>query len=72
MRQPFDPARYVSRKFLAWVVVITLATVALFLGKLSPGLWLQAILWATGIYVAGNIAQKALLAWFRYGKETLP
>jgi hypothetical protein len=72
MRKPFDAARYVSRKFLAWVVVITLSTSALFWGKLTPGVWLQAVLWATGIYVAGNVAQKALLAWFTNGRETLP
>ena len=53
--------KYTSRKFIAAVVVITVASVALFMGKLGGGEWIAAVNIALGLYVGANVAQKGVI-----------
>ena len=52
--------KYTSRKFIAAVVVITVASVALFMGKPGGGEWIAATNIALGLYVGANVAQKGV------------
>ena len=51
-------SKYKSRKFIAAVVVIILASVFLFLGKLGGTEWITAVNISLGLYVGGNVVQK--------------
>ena len=50
--------KYKSRKFIAAAVVIVLASVFLFLGKLGGTEWITAVNISLGLYVGGNVIQK--------------
>ena len=51
-------SRYKSRKFIAAVVVIVLASVFLATGKLDGAEWITAVNISLGLYVGSNVAQK--------------
>ena len=51
-------SRYKSRKFIAAVVVIVLASVFLATGKLDGTEWITAVNISLGLYVGSNVAQK--------------
>lgn len=51
-------SRYKSRKFIAAVVVIVLASVFLATGKLDGTEWIAAVNISLGLYVGSNVAQK--------------
>ena len=53
--------KYKSRKFIAAVVVIVVASVAMFLGKMSGTEWIAAANIALGLYVGANVAQKGVV-----------
>ena len=50
--------RYKSRKFIAAVVVIVLASVFLATEKLDGTEWIAAVNISLGLYVGSNVAQK--------------
>jgi len=52
--------KYTSRKFIAAIVVITIASVALFMGKITDTGWIAAVNIALGLYVGANVAQKGV------------
>ncbi len=52
--------RYASRKFIAAIVVITIASVALFCDKITDTGWIAAVNIALGLYVGANVAQKGV------------
>jgi hypothetical protein len=52
--------KYASRKFIAAIVVITIASVALFMGKITDTGWIAAVNIALGLYVGANVAQKGV------------
>ena len=56
----FDPGRFVSRKFLAWVVIVALATVLVWFSKIGDSAWQNTVIITTAVYVGGNVAQKVL------------
>ena len=51
-------SKYKSRKFIAAAVIIVLASVFLFLGKLGGTEWITAVNISLGLYVGGNVIQK--------------
>lgn len=50
--------RYRSRKFIAAIIVIVLASIFLAFGKLGGPEWVAAVELGLGIYVVGNVVQK--------------
>jgi len=50
--------RYKSRKFIAAIVVIVLASLFLYLDKLGGTEWITAVNISLGLYVGSNVAQK--------------
>ena len=50
--------KYKSRKFIAAVVVIILASIFLLLGELGGTEWITAVNISLALYVGGNVAQK--------------
>lgn len=52
--------KYTSRKFIAAIAVITIASVALFMGKITDTGWIAAVNIALGLYVGANVAQKGV------------
>lgn len=54
-------AKYLSRKFAAAVVVIGVASTALFMGKLDGSSWLAAANLALTLYLSANVVQKAVV-----------
>lgn len=52
--------RYKSRKFIAAVVVIVLASLFLYLDKLGGTEWITAVNISLGLYVGSNVAQKKI------------
>ena len=53
-------SRYKSRKFIAAVVVIVLASVFLATGRLDGTEWITAVNISLGLYVGSNVAQKKI------------
>lgn len=53
--------KYTSRKFIAAIVVIVIASVALFCGKMTDTGWIAAANIALGLYVGGNVIQKGVI-----------
>ena len=51
-----------GRRWLAFLLVIGLATGALWAGKLTGDQWLGAVTWAYGIFATGNVTQRAVEA----------
>jgi hypothetical protein len=51
-------SRYKSRKFIAAVVVIVLASVFLATGKIDGTEWIIAVEISLGLYVGSNVIQK--------------
>ena len=51
-------SKYKSRKFIAAVVVIILASIFLVMGKLGGTEWITAVNISLGLYVGGNVVQK--------------
>ncbi len=56
--KPFDPGRFLSRKFLAWAVITGLATWGLLAGKLDSDAWARTVIWTTAMYTGFNVLQK--------------
>lgn len=52
-------SRYSSRKFLVSVVTLAAATALLWFDHLTAILWRDVVLGTVGVYIAGNVAQKA-------------
>ena len=50
--------RYRSRKFIAAIIVIVLASIFLAFGKLGGPEWIAAVNISLGLYVGSNVAQK--------------
>lgn len=53
--------KYLSRKFIAAVAVIMVASTALFMGKLDGPSWLASANLALTLYLGANVAQKAVV-----------
>ncbi|AZO95292.1 hypothetical protein [Halocella sp. SP3-1] len=51
-------SRYKSRKFIAAVVVMLLASIFLTIGKLGGAEWITAVNISLGLYVGSNVVQK--------------
>ena len=54
--------RYASRKFLAALATLAASTWALAEQMLSSGDWKAVVLGTVGLYIAGNVGQKAIEA----------
>lgn len=52
--------RYKSRKFIAAIVIIVLASLFLYLDKLGGPEWITAVNISLGLYVGSNVAQKKI------------
>jgi len=52
-----------SRKALLLLVVLTLGSVALFVGKLDGGQWLNLVKWAVPAYMAANVGDSIATAF---------
>ena len=52
--------RYKSRKFIAAIVIIVLASLFLYLDKLGGPEWIAAVNISLGLYVRSNVAQKKM------------
>lgn len=52
--------KYLSRKFLVALAVVIIATVALFVGRITGAEWLAATNVAIGLYIGGNVVQKGV------------
>lgn len=52
-------SRYASRKFLLSAATLAAASVLVWFDHLSATLWRDVVLGTVGVYVAGNVAQKA-------------
>ena len=51
--------RFTSRKFILAAVTLLVASVLLLLGDIGPTIWRDVVLGTVGVYIAGNVAQKA-------------
>lgn len=51
-----------GRRWLAFLLLVALATAGLWLGKLTGAQWLEAATWAYGIFVTGNVTQRGVEA----------
>lgn len=51
--------RYTSRKFILAAATLLAATAMLYLDHLTAILWRDVVLGTVGVYIAGNVAQKA-------------
>jgi len=51
---------YISRKFIAAVVVITLASIALAFRRITGTEWITAVNISLGLYIGGNVIQKGV------------
>ena len=49
-----------SRKFIAAMAVLLSATLALWFDHLTAIIWRDVVLGTVGLYIAGNVAQKAV------------
>ena len=49
-----------SRKFIAAMAVLIAATSALWFDHMTALIWRDVVLGTVGIYIAGNVAQKAV------------
>lgn len=49
-----------SRKFIAAMAVLAAATAALWFDHLAELIWRDVVLGTVGIYIAGNVTQKAV------------
>lgn len=49
-----------SRKFIAAMSALTAATAALWFDRLTSVIWRDVVLGTVGLYIAGNVAQKAV------------
>lgn len=47
-----------TTELLAWAVFIALASAALSLGKISGEAWIDAMTWATGLYMTSRVGAK--------------
>lgn len=52
--------RFTSRKFILAAVTLLVASVLLLLGDIGPTIWRDVVLGTVGVYITGNVAQKAL------------
>lgn len=52
--------RFTSRKFILAAVTLLVASVLLLLGDIGATIWRDVVLGTVGVYIAGNVAQKAL------------
>lgn len=52
-------SRYSSRKFILAALTLVAATGMLYLEHLTAILWRDVVLGTVGVYIAGNVAQKA-------------
>jgi hypothetical protein len=50
--------RYKSRKFIAAIVIIVLASIFLAMGRLEGPEWIAAVNISLGLYIGGNVSQK--------------
>lgn len=51
-----------GRRWLAFLLLVALATGGLWIGKLTGAQWLEAATWAYGIFVTGNVTQRGVEA----------
>lgn len=52
--------KYLSRKFIAACIVMAVASVALFAGRMDGTAWVAAVNVALGLYLTANVGQKAV------------
>ncbi len=52
--------RATSRKFLAAMAVLAAATAALWCDLMTALIWRDVVLGTVGLYITGNVAQKAV------------
>jgi hypothetical protein len=52
--------RVSSRKFVVAILVLFASTLALYLDLIESVIWRDVVLGTAGIYIAGNVAQKAV------------
>lgn len=60
--------RISSRKWIAYIVGMTLATIHLYYNPDSFGEWRTFVIWLTGVYVGGNVLHRAAESVERNGK----
>ena len=52
--------KYSSRKFVGWVMLVSISTIALFMGKMSDVVWVSINLPAFGVFCGFNVWQKKI------------
>lgn len=58
-----DSRGFASRKWILALLVVALSTGLLWLGRIDAARWTDAVIWVTGLYMAGNGATALALAW---------
>lgn len=53
--------RYGSRKFILAFVTLIVSTGLLYLGSIDAEVWKAVVLGTVGVYIVGNVAQKAVV-----------
>jgi len=51
-------SKFRSRKWMAMIAIVTLATIMLLVEKISGDLWFEMVVWVYGLFAGANVMNK--------------